>query len=48
MNELGYRIGNRKVESNDVSAVIKSKPIDPLHEIVQKFFKQSVKRNPYL
>jgi len=28
MNDLGYKIGNRKVDSNDVSTVIKSKPSD--------------------
>lgn len=48
MNELEFRIGNRKVESNDVSEVIKSKPKDQLHEFVHKYFKQNVKSNPYL
>ncbi|MED4754615.1 hypothetical protein [Brevibacillus choshinensis] len=43
MNELGYRVDDRKVTSSDVSAVLKQKPIDELHQIVSKNFKRNKK-----
>lgn len=46
LNESGYRIGERKIESNDVSKIIRSKPTDELHAIVRKFFKNKVRKMP--
>jgi hypothetical protein len=43
MNELGFRVDDRKVTSSDVSAVLKQKPIDELHKIVSKNFKRNKK-----
>ncbi|WP_312110663.1 hypothetical protein [Brevibacillus reuszeri] len=43
MNELGYYVDGRKVTSSNVSAVLKQKPIDELHQIVTKNFKRNKK-----
>ncbi|MED1802981.1 hypothetical protein [Brevibacillus porteri] len=43
MNELEFRVDDRKVTSSDVSAVLKQKPIDELHQIVSKNFKRNKK-----
>lgn len=44
LNERGHRIGNRKVVGKDVSDIIRSKPIDDLHEYAQKLFKANRRR----
>ena len=44
MNDLGHRIDGRKLDSNDISAIIKSKPIDDLHRIVRDSFNNQKKR----
>lgn len=44
LNKKGYKIGNRKITTNDVSAVLMSKPNDELHVIVQKMFKAAKKK----
>ncbi|MBU8877957.1 hypothetical protein BGM26_02985 [Bacillus sp. FJAT-29790] len=51
MNELGFKIGERKVESNDVSAVINTNPSkndDELHRIVRRLYRNKLKSHPYL
>jgi hypothetical protein len=40
MNEAGYSIEGRKLISNDISEIIKQKPIDELHKFVRKSFMQ--------
>ncbi|TYR82130.1 hypothetical protein FZC66_00595 [Priestia megaterium] len=44
LNDLGYKVGGRKVASSDVSAILQEKPKDELHEIAQKLFKVSKKK----
>lgn len=41
LNELGYRIGKRKVIGKDVSDIIRAKPTDELHQLASKMFKQN-------
>ncbi|MCC8438710.1 hypothetical protein HP567_029695 (plasmid) [Brevibacillus sp. M2.1A] len=41
LNKEGLRIGNRKYISNDISAVLKQKPMDDLHQIVKKSFEHN-------
>lgn len=50
LNELGFRIKDRKVISNDVSEVIRKKPTegDKLHQYVLKFHKNNIRKNPFL
>ena len=43
LNELGFRIGKRKIIGTDVSDVLRAKPIDELHEMAVKLFRQSRK-----
>lgn len=44
INAEGFRIGERKYISNDITAVINQKPvIDELHEIVKKAFEHNKK-----
>jgi hypothetical protein len=38
LNKKGYRIGERKVISKDVSDIIRSKPIDEMHSMAKKMF----------
>lgn len=39
LNKKGYKVGNRKVISKDVSDIIRSKPvIDDMHTLAKKFF----------
>lgn len=45
LNEEGYRIGNRKLISKDVSDLIRSKPTDEMHEMARKIFNQNKKRS---
>ncbi|OUQ89777.1 hypothetical protein B5G50_03555 [Brevibacillus brevis] len=35
LNKEGLKIGNRKYISNDISAVLKQKPMDALHQIAK-------------
>lgn len=43
LNDLGFRIGKRKVIGTDVSDVLRAKPMDELHEMAVKLFKQNRK-----
>lgn len=43
LNELGFRIGKRKVIGTDVSDILRAKPTDELHELAVKLFKQNKK-----
>jgi hypothetical protein len=45
MNKKGYKVGNRKVISKDVSDIIRSKPIDNIHVMAKKFFTGNKKRS---
>lgn len=38
LNKKGYKVGNRKVISKDVSDIIRQKPIDDLHVMAKKLF----------
>lgn len=44
LNKKGYKVGNRKVISKDVSDIIRSKPADEMHELAKKFFNGNKKR----
>jgi|GEM_PF-1732884 len=45
INDEGHRIGQRKYGTNDITAVIESKPTkDELHEIVKQAFKHNKKK----
>jgi L-lysine 2,3-aminomutase len=41
LNEEGLRVGNRKYIHNDVSDILKLKPMDELHEITKKAFQHN-------
>ena len=41
VNDMGFRIGNRKLVTTDVSDVLRAKPMDELHEIASKFYKKN-------
>jgi len=41
LNKEGLRIGNRKYISNGISAVLRQKPMDVLHQIVKKSFEHN-------
>lgn len=43
LNDLGFRIGRRKVIGTDVSDILRAKPTDELHELAVKLFKQNKK-----
>lgn len=45
LNEEGYRIGNRKLISKEISDLIRSKPTDEMHELARKLFNQNKKRS---
>lgn len=48
MNKSGFKIGERSIESSDVTAIINSHPSkndDELHRIVRKFYRRKIKRN---
>ena len=40
LKDKGYKIGNRKVNSNDISDLIRSKATDVMHEMAKKTFKK--------
>lgn len=44
LNKKGYKVGNRKVISKDVSDIIRTKPMDEMHVLAKKFFKGNKKR----
>lgn len=44
LNEKGYREGNRKLNTVDISKVIRSKPKDELHEMAKKRLAKNVKK----
>lgn len=44
LNDKGYRVGNRKVIGKDVSDIIRTKPIDEMHELAKKMFGKNRKR----
>jgi hypothetical protein len=45
LNIKGYKVGNRKVISKDVSDIIRSKPvIDDMHSMAKKFFNGNKKK----
>ncbi len=41
LNEEGLRIDGRKYISNDISDVIKQKPVDEFHQMVRKAFEHN-------
>lgn len=45
LNEQGYRIGNRKLNTKDLSDLIKSKPTDEMHEMARKLFNRNRKKS---
>lgn len=45
LNEKGYKVGNRKVISKDVSDLIRNKPADKMHELAKTFFNKNKKRS---
>ncbi|MBO0586473.1 hypothetical protein [Sporosarcina sp. E16_8] len=45
LNEKGYKVGERKIISKDVSDLIRSKPVDEMHEMAQKMFKRNSRRS---
>ncbi|WDV94206.1 hypothetical protein [Brevibacillus parabrevis] len=45
MNEFGFQVNGKKVTSSDVSAVLKQKPLDELHKIVSRTFKNNKNAN---
>lgn len=48
MNKLGFKNGERSIESSDITAIINSNPSkkdDELHRIVRKFYRKKIKRN---
>lgn len=45
LNEEGFRIGNRKLITKDISDLIRSKPTDEMHELAKKLFNQNKKRS---
>lgn len=44
LNKKGYRIGNRKLTTVDVSNIIRSKPRDDMHEMAKRMFMKNRKR----
>ncbi|MEK5036904.1 hypothetical protein [Sporosarcina sp. FSL K6-3457] len=44
LNEKGYKVGDRKVISKDVSDLIRSKVTDEMHGLAQKMFKRNSRR----
>jgi phosphopantothenoylcysteine synthetase/decarboxylase len=47
LNKKGYKVGNRKVISKDVSDIIRSKPVlDEMHNLAKKFFSGNKKKAP--
>ncbi|WP_044736643.1 hypothetical protein [Geobacillus kaustophilus] len=44
LNKKGYRIGNRKLTTVDVSNIIRSKPKDEMHELAKRLFTKNRKR----
>ncbi|MCM3619180.1 hypothetical protein M3936_16445 [Sutcliffiella horikoshii] len=44
LNDEGYRIGNRKLMTNDISDIIRSKPKDEMHEMAKKMFLSNKKK----
>ncbi len=46
LNEQGYRIGKRKLNTKDISDLIRSKPsLDEMHEMARKLFNRNRKRS---
>lgn len=41
LNEKGYRVGNRKLLTTDISKILKSRPTDDLHEVVHKMVQRN-------
>jgi len=44
LNKKGYRIGNRKLTTVDVSNIIRGKPKDEMHEMAKQMFTKNRKR----
>lgn len=44
LKEKGYKIGNRKVISKDISDLIRTKPTDEMHEMARATLKRSTSR----
>jgi hypothetical protein len=44
LNKKGYRIGNRKLTTVDVSNILRSKPKDEMHEMAKRMFTKNRKR----
>jgi phosphopantetheine adenylyltransferase len=44
LNEKDYRVGNRKLNTVDISDIIRSKPKDEIHEMAKKMFIRNKKR----
>ncbi|MCL6571715.1 MAG: hypothetical protein K6T88_08510 [Bacillus sp. (in: Bacteria)] len=45
MNKKGYKVGNRKVISKDISDVIRSKPVDELQVMAKKLLTGNKKKS---
>ncbi|UOE96062.1 hypothetical protein [Alkalihalobacillus sp. LMS39] len=45
LNEEGYRKGKRKLNTVDISEIIKSKPKDEMHELAKKMYLRNKKRS---
>lgn len=45
LNKKGYKVGNRKVISKDVSDIIRTKPTDDMHVMANKLFKGNKKKS---
>lgn len=44
LNDKGYRAGNRKLNTVDISTIIKSKPKDSMHEMAKQRYTRNKKR----
>jgi hypothetical protein len=47
LNIKGYRVGNRKVISKDVSDIIRAKPIDKMHNMAKKILTRKKANHAY-
>ena len=44
LNEKGYRVGKRKLNTVDVSEIIKAKPQEDLHEMAKKMLSRNKRK----
>lgn len=45
LNRRGHRIGKRKLNTVDISDLIRAKPQDEMHELARKIFKSNKKKS---